>query len=68
MAKMRMPQGATEVSFGGEVFKANKKGIVEVPEEAVGALVSHGLVPAGEPVEDRDPPPPPPPPPPGDPQ
>lgn len=49
MAKMKAPEGATSASFNGDTFDVNAKtGVVEVPEEAVEDLKSHGftLVPA----------------------
>jgi hypothetical protein len=43
MAKLKAPEGCTSASFNGEVFEADKNGIVEVPEEAVVALLDHGF-------------------------
>ena len=42
--KMKCPEGVTSVSFDGETFEANKKGIVDVPHRALAALSEHGLV------------------------
>lgn len=42
--KMKCPKGVTSVSFDGETFEANKKGIVDVPHRALAALSEHGLV------------------------
>lgn len=42
--KMKCPEGMTSVSFDGETFKPNKKGIVNVPHTALEALSAHGLV------------------------
>jgi hypothetical protein len=46
MAKLKCPENCDSASFDGESFQADKNGFVEVPEEAVGALVDHGFKPA----------------------
>lgn len=44
MIKLQVPTGGTGVSFGGKNYTADKKGIVEVPVEAVNDLVQyHGF-------------------------
>jgi hypothetical protein len=42
--KMKCPEGVTSVSFNGETFEANRKGIVDVPHTALTALSELGLV------------------------
>lgn len=42
--KMKCPEGVTSVSYDGETFDANRKGIVDVPARALEALTAHGLV------------------------
>lgn len=44
MAKMKAPEGCTGCSFNGEEFEVDKDGNVDVPEEAVAELSSHGFV------------------------
>lgn len=39
---MKLPDGATDVSFGGENFKA-ENALVTVPAEAVGFLTQYGF-------------------------
>lgn len=44
MAKMKSPEGATSCSFDGQEFEVDSKtNTVEVPEVAVGELLSHGF-------------------------
>ena len=43
MVKMKAPKGATFVGFEGVEYPI-KKGVVEVPDEAVEALSRHGFV------------------------
>lgn len=43
MAKLKAPAGCSSCSFEGESYQV-KKGYVNVPTEAVSALVSHGFV------------------------
>lgn len=44
MIKLQVPTGGTGVSFGGKNYTADKKGIVEVPVEAVNDLIQyHGF-------------------------
>lgn len=45
MAKLKCPENCDSASFDGESFQADKNGVVEVPEEAVGALLDHGFKP-----------------------
>lgn len=47
--KMKAPKGVTGGSFGGIEFDASKRGIVEVPDEAVAELISHGFAPLSGP-------------------
>ena len=47
--KMKAPKGCTGCSFGGNEYPA-KKGVVDVPDEALAALLEHGF----EPVEPTD--------------
>lgn len=42
MAKLKGPVNAGSVSFAGKEYAA-KKGVVEVPEEAVASLAAHGF-------------------------
>lgn len=44
MVNMKAPDGTTGCSVGGESYKVDKKGFVEVPEEAVADLMQHGFV------------------------
>lgn len=46
MAKLTAPAGVTGCSFDGAEYKV-KKGVVDVPDEAVDALSSHGFRPVG---------------------
>jgi len=47
--KMHSPNLAvTSVSFDGEAFDADERGIFDVPEKAAAELMAHGLIP-GEP-------------------
>ena len=55
MIKMRCPEGCSAVSFEGKEYRANKKGIVEVPEEAELTMYSFGLLTEGKNVFDGDP-------------
>lgn len=43
MVKMKAPAGATDVSFGGQNFKVDKGGVVEVPAEAELTLFQFGF-------------------------
>lgn len=42
--KLKAPEGCTGCSFGGQEYKV-KKGIVDVPDEALFALREHGFYP-----------------------
>ena len=47
--KMHSPENlVTSVSFGGETFDADERGVFDVPEQAAAELQAHGLIP-GEP-------------------
>ncbi|MEN6630533.1 MAG: hypothetical protein ABFC42_12905 [Sulfuricella sp.] len=46
MAKLTAPNGVTGCSFDGTEYKV-KKGVVDVPDEAVAALFPHGFRQAG---------------------
>ena len=46
MVKVRSPGG--QFSWGGEVFVPSKKGLVEVPVEALEDLAPHGIFPADQ--------------------
>lgn len=41
--KMKCPTDVTSVSWGGETFEADSKGVVDVPASAAAALIEHGL-------------------------
>lgn len=44
MIKLQVPAGGDSASFEGVTYKANKKGIVEVPEASVGNFIRfHGF-------------------------
>lgn len=43
MAKVTHPDGATSCSFDGEVYEADKKGVITVPLAAVAHLEPHGF-------------------------
>lgn len=43
MAKMQLPDDVCSVSFNGKQYDPDDNGIVEVPDEAVEDLKSHGL-------------------------
>jgi hypothetical protein len=45
MAKVKLyaAEGVTGCSYGGESLKVAKDGTVEVPEEAIDSLLSHGF-------------------------
>lgn len=46
------PEGCSDhVSFGGEVFEANKDGVFEVPASAAAELAAHGFQPAPAPIQ-----------------
>lgn len=46
------PEGCGDhVSFGGEVFEANKDGVFEVPANAAAELAAHGFQPAPAPIQ-----------------
>lgn len=47
--KMHSPENqVTSVSFDGETFDADERGVFDVPEKAAAELMAHGLIP-GEP-------------------
>jgi hypothetical protein len=41
--KMKCPNDVTSVSWGGEEYKADSKGYIDVPSYAVADLLEHGL-------------------------
>ncbi len=41
MIKLQVPKGGSSASFNGITYEANKKGIIEVPDEAVTMLIAH---------------------------
>ena len=43
--KVKGPADGGSFSWGGAVFIPNKKGIAEVPAEALGDLLPHGILP-----------------------
>lgn len=43
MPKMKCPANCDSVSVEGEQFEADENGFVDVPEEAVSAVMSHGF-------------------------
>lgn len=43
MAKLIAPENSTGCSFDGVEYEVDAKGFVEVPEEAVLALLDHGF-------------------------
>lgn len=43
LAKIAHPGGATSVSHAGQVYEADKKGVITVPLAAVDDLTSHGF-------------------------
>ncbi|MEI7443269.1 MAG: hypothetical protein WCK28_00125 [Burkholderiales bacterium] len=47
-ATLKVPEGATQCSWGGETFKADKKGRVKVPQAAVADLLDHGFITVSE--------------------
>ena len=49
MAKLQLPKGMTSVSWGGNQYDATKKGVVDVPDEAVADLVVFGATGIDEP-------------------
>lgn len=55
--KYKVPDGGTSVSVGGETYEANKRGVVEVPDEAShDDLLSHGFtLVVGKAAGDADP-------------
>lgn len=53
--KMKCPEGVTSVSYDGETFDANRKGIVDVPARALEALSAHGLVAVPDPKAAEEP-------------
>lgn len=46
MAKLKAPENSTGCSFDGVEYDVDEKGFVEVPDEAVESLLSHGFTPA----------------------
>lgn len=46
--KMKAPKGVSGCSFGGAEYECSKRGIVDVPDEAVADLVSHGFQPVSD--------------------
>jgi hypothetical protein len=46
MAKLKAPENSTGCSFDGVEYDVDEKGFVEVPDEAVESLLSHGYAPA----------------------
>lgn len=46
MAKLKAPENSTGCSFDGVEYDVDEKGFVEVPDEAVESLLSHGYSPA----------------------
>ena len=48
MAKMKCPEGGTSCYVGGIEYTANKKGEVNVPDEYIGDLQSHGYTLIGD--------------------
>jgi hypothetical protein len=46
--KMKAPKGASGCSFNGTEYECDKRGIVDVPDEAVAELVPHGFTPVGD--------------------
>lgn len=53
--KMKCPEDMTSVSYDGETFTPNKKGIVDVPHSALAALTAHGLVAVPDPKAPEEP-------------
>jgi len=46
MAKMKAPaDNKSGAGFNGEFYPVDKKGIIDVPDEAVPDLLNHGFVP-----------------------
>lgn len=43
-ARIKHPEGATSVSYGGQTYEADKDGVITVPLVAVDDLTSHGFV------------------------
>jgi hypothetical protein len=50
--KVKAPKGCTSMSWGGEEFTVNKKGIASVPAEAVEDLRAHGVKPLDDQAEE----------------
>jgi hypothetical protein len=46
MPKLKAPEGATSCSHDGQSFDVDTDGTVDVPDEAVVALMCHGFAPA----------------------
>lgn len=46
MPKLKAPEGSRSCSHEGTTYETDADGNVEVPDEAVVELVSHGFVPA----------------------
>jgi hypothetical protein len=42
MVRMKAAAGSTVVSFGNQVFRVAEDGTIEVPDDAVQVLISHG--------------------------
>jgi chaperone required for assembly of F1-ATPase len=54
MIKLQVPEGGNGVSFDGENYKADKKGIIMVPVDAVADLVKfHKFTIVAEVVEEK---------------
>jgi len=51
---MKLPKHATSVGYGGKEITPDRKGVVEVPDEAVEELKRHGLTPCGPPDPEEE--------------
>lgn len=41
--KMQVPEGVGGISFGGETYSPDEKGIIEIPADKVSEALIHGL-------------------------